>query len=363
MKAQSCGVGVVGYGPNSASQTFHVPLIGAEPRFTLEAVSTLMPEVVKPLLPGINVVTEVDDVINNPHVELVVIATPNAWHYQYAKQALAAGKHVVVEKPLCITVKETDELIALAKSKNLILTQFHNRRWDAGFLTVQKLIAENRCGELAVYEANYDRWAPEVPVNWREEKKPGAGALFDLGVHLLDQTLALFGRPEAVTATIRAQRDGAAVDDYFSLQLDYGRLQAVLRASFLAASPGPRYKLSGSRGAYVKAGAAIQDPQAGMLAAGQRPGEPGWGEDRPEDYGFFTDGQTRETIPTVPGSYQSFYAGLADAILEDSQPPVPVEDARDILAIIEAAFRSESEGRRIPAAEIGFAETKLEVHS
>lgn len=363
MKAQSCGVGIVGYGPNSASQTFHVPLIGAEPRFTLEVVSTLMPDVVRPLLPGINVVTEVDDVINNSAVQLVVVATPNAWHYEYAKRALEAGKHVVVEKPLCITAKEIDELIALAKSKDLILSQFHNRRWDAGFLTVQKLIADRHCGELAVYEANYDRWAPEVPANWREEKKPGAGALFDLGVHLLDQTIALFGRPQAVSATIKCQRDGAAVDDYFSLELDYGRMQAVLGASFLAASPGPRYKLSGTKGAYVKAGAAIQDPQAGMLTSGMKPGDPGWGEDRPEDYGYFTDGQTRETIPTVPGSYQSFYSGLADAILHDKQPPVPVEDARDIVAIIEAAFRSETEGRRIPAAEIGFAQSKLEVHS
>jgi scyllo-inositol 2-dehydrogenase (NADP+) len=349
---EKCTVGIIGFGPKSASHTFHVPLIGVEPRLRLKTVSTLLPDESRPLLPDtVNVVTEADDILHDPEIDLVVVATPNAWHYEYAKRAIEQGKHVIVEKPIAITSAEVDELIALADTRKVLLSQFHNRRWDGGFLTTKKLMGENRCGNIASFEMNYDRWAPDVPDNWREAAKPGSGALYDLGVHLIDQTFALFGRPQSVYATIKTQRTNAQTDDYFKLHLDYGHIQATLGATMLAAAPGPRYKLYGDKGSYTKYGI---DLQAVMLNDGKLPGQPGWGEDTPESYGRFNDGAHEETLPTELGSYQSFYASIAASILENTPPPVPVADARDILALIEAAVRSNTEGRRIEAAEIGF---------
>jgi scyllo-inositol 2-dehydrogenase (NADP+) len=354
MSKPVCGVGIVGYGPGSASQTFHMPLITHEQQFEVRVVSTTLPDVVCPLLPEMDVVTEVSDVVHHPAIDLVVIATPNAWHYEYAKQALEAGKHVVVEKPLTLTTAEADELIALAKQKGVLLTQFHNRRWDGGFLTVQKLLREGSCGKPTFFEMHYDRYEPKLSGNWRETKAPGNGVLFDLGVHLLDQTFALFGRPKSVYATILSQRDPDSADDFFQLDLEYEDLQIVLGANLLAATPGPRYRLCGTKGTFVKAGAAQQDPQAGMLISGLRPGDKRWGEDTPEQYGTFSDGDQTEVVPTVPGAYQSFYHALAKAVTGDGDLPVSVEDARDIIAVIEAANLSRATGRKILADEIGF---------
>lgn len=354
MDTTVCGVGIIGFGPGSAAQTFHVPLLEHEAAFSLRIVSSLQPDEARPLLGDVPVTGDVDEVINHPEVQLVVVSTPNAWHYEYAKRALAAGKHVVVEKPLAITVAEADELIALAKQRGVLLSQFHNRRWDGGFLTLQQLLADERLGKPSLLEMHYDRFEPQLSGNWREDDKPGNGMLYDLGVHLLDQTLALFGRPQSVSATILSQRAPGKADDYFDVHLDYGQLQVVLGANLLAAIPGPRYRLCGSHGTFVKAGAAQHDPQAGMLIAGMRPGAAGWGEDTPDRYGQLSDGKTTTTIPTIPGAYQSFYHGLGEAILNGKPLPAPVEDARDIIAIIEAAKRSHQTGRRVSAEEIGF---------
>ena len=329
-----------------------MPLVTAEPRLNLKLVSSRRPDVeVRPVLPaGVRLTDQASKVIADPEVDLVVVATPNGFHYEMAKQALEAGKHVVVEKPLAITAKEVDELIGLARRRHLVLSQFHNRRWDGGALTVKRLLAEGRCGRTVNYESYYDRWVPEVAPGWREDNRPGAGVMYDLGVHLLDQTFALFGRPQAVTATIRVLRVGGKADDYFHLVLDYGDWQAVLGANMLAASPGPRHKLSGTKGAYVKYGV---DYQAIMLNDGLRPGDDGWGEDKPEEYGQFSDGARTETVRTEPGRYQEFYAGVAAAILDGAPLPVPPEEARDMVAVIEAAFKSSAEGRTIEGEELG----------
>jgi scyllo-inositol 2-dehydrogenase (NADP+) len=354
MSNNKIGVGIVGFGPGSASQTFHIPLLEHEPVFDVKIVSTKILEESRQLLPEKQVVESPEEVINHPEVSLVVVATPNAWHFEYAKKALEAGKHVVIEKPLALTVKEVDELITLANRKNVVLSQFHNRRWDAGFLTVKKLMNEKRFGKINFFEMHYDRFEPNLSGNWREDKLPGNGVFFDLGVHLLDQALDLFGRPQSVFANLQAQRDPEKAYDFFTLLLNYGDVQVELGANLLAAIPGPRYRVSGSKGTFVKAGATTQDPQAGQLLSGLRPGDPGWGEDEPERYGVFSDGQNSETIPTLPGAYQTFYNQLGNAIAKGVPQPVPVEDARDIIAIIEAAERSHETGRRIMADEIQF---------
>lgn len=350
-------VGIIGFGPVSAARTFHVPLIGVQPALQLHQVSSLLPlDELKPLLPtGVQLTADSADIINNPDIDLVVIATPIPFHFDLAKQALQAGKHVVVEKPITMSVSETDQLIALAKEKNLLLSQHHNRRWDAGFLTVQKLIADGAFGAIASYEAAYDRWVPEAPQSWQKPMKPGTGILYDLGVHLIDQTLALFGRPYAVTATLRAQRPNAEADDYFYIQLDYGQLQVTLHASMLAAVPAPRYKVLGSKGTFVKYMASYgSDPQANMLNDGMLPADKGWGQDIPEAYGSFHDGTAEKTIPSEPGAYQKFYEGIAAALANGVPQPVPVEDARDGIAIIEAAMTSDAQGRTVKADEISF---------
>jgi scyllo-inositol 2-dehydrogenase (NADP+) len=239
----------------------------------------------------------------------------------------------------------------MAGDAGVLLSQFHNRRWDGGFLTAQELLAEGKVGEVALFEANYDRWLPTVGKSWRDMALPGSGVLFDLGTHLVDQAIALFGRPRSVTATLLNQRHAAVIDDYFNLELDYGRTQVLLRACMLAATPGPRYRLCGSRGTYVKHG---PDPQVAMLKAGRAPGGSGWGEEDPELYGYLSDGHTQTPVKTKAGCYQIFYRALAVAITESALLPVPVEDARDTIAIIEAAKKSHKCGCRISAADMDF---------
>jgi scyllo-inositol 2-dehydrogenase (NADP+) len=351
-----CGVGIIGYGPRTAARTFHVPLVGVEPRLKLRAVSARAPEAARTLLSDqdVAVAATPEEIIAHPDVDLAVIALPNALHYDVAKRALEADKHVVVEKPLADTTAQVDELMALAADRGLVLSQFHNRRWDGGFLTVKKLLTDRRLGHPTSYEANYDRWEPQAPQGWRTGRAIGAGVLKDLGVHLIDQTLDLFGRPQAVTATIRTQRkspeaDEYLADDYFALWLDYGRMQVKLGANLLAATPGPRYKIGGTLGMYTKFGI---DYQAASLNHGWLPGDPGWGEDRPAEYGRFSDGTHEMPVVTELGSYQEFYRGIAAAIFDGTALPAPVEDARDTMAIIEAAIRSDAEGRRITSDEI-----------
>jgi scyllo-inositol 2-dehydrogenase (NADP+) len=320
-----------------------------------------MPDEVKPLLPDITVTTDVDDVINHPEVDLIVIAVPNAWHFEFAQKALQAGKHVVVEKPLTVTAAETDELIALTKQKGVILTQFHNRRWDGGFLTAKKLIKNGTLGDVAIYEANYDRWVPTVSDNWREQNKPGNGALYDLGIHMIDQAFALFGRPHAIQATIKNTRPNAQTDDYFDIQFFYPNIQVNLRATMLGADPAPRYKVIGTKGTYIKHMAEYgSDPQAGMLTQGMRPGDTGWALDEPKNYGYIADGDTKTPVPTVQGAYETFYTHLADAILSGKPQPIPTEETRDIIAAIEACFASNAQGKRLSAKEIGFLQPPKE---
>lgn len=352
MDSRIYNVGIIGYGPNSAARTFHVPLIGYEPALKVKTISTLLPEETKAMVPNANVTTEPNDIFSDDEIDMVVVATPNIFHRDYAEKALQAGKHVVVEKPLAITSKEIAALIALAKQKDRILMQFHNRRWDGGFLTVQQLIKDGACGDIKLLEMNYDRWVPTVSEGWRDTAAAGSGVLYDLGLHLLDQTLALFGRPIAVQATIANQRPGATVDDYFVLNLAYPDHQVVLRATMLATEPAPRYRLVGTKANYVKYGI---DRQALQLNEGILPNDPTWGRDDTKDYGLFNTGENEaRPHPTERGAYQMFYHHLAGALAGKNNPPVDARDAHDVVALIEAAFRSNREKRTIGKADINY---------
>jgi scyllo-inositol 2-dehydrogenase (NADP+) len=272
-------------------------------------------------------------------VDLVVISTPNAFHFPLARAALEAGKHVVVDKPFTVSVAEADALIDLAHARGRLLSVFHNRRWDGDFLTVAKLLP--RLGDVRLYEAHWDRFRPALRHGWKEDPGQGAGLLLDLGPHLVDQVLCLFGMPRAVRADVLAQRPGSRIDDYFALTLDYGPLRVLLSASMLVAEPRPRFAVHGSGGSFVKYGV---DPQEAELNAGVDPRETG--ADPIDGLVTSADG-VRETVATERGRYLTFYEGVAAAVRGEGPVPVDPANARDGLRVIEAARASVREGRTI----------------
>ena len=344
-------VGILGYGLVSAARTFHVPLVSFEDRLHLKSIATLLPDEAHQMVENVHITTDSDEVINDPDIDLVVVALPNSLHYRYARQALEAGKHVVVEKPLCVTADEIEELIELARTHELTITQFHNRRWDAGFLTVQKLLNDKTCGDTRLLEMNYDRWAPEVSSGWRDHTAKGSGMLYDLGVHLLDQTICLFGYPLSVTASLQSHRPNSNAVDYFNVRLAYDEHEVVLRSSMLASLPAPRYRLIGAHGNYVKNGV---DMQAGQLNDGMLPDNPNYGLDTTEEYGILHTGKFAQPLPTERGTYQTFYHKLAAHLLDGTPMPVPPSDAHAIVTLVEAAQRSHEEQRTIISSEMKF---------
>ncbi|PLT48285.1 Myo-inositol 2-dehydrogenase [Paenibacillus pasadenensis] len=343
--------GLIGYGLSGA--VFHAPLIAAEEGLTLTGVVTSQREKVLEDYPEVQVHDDVESLLASG-VELVVVASPNTLHYEHARSAILAGKHVVVEKPFTNTSKEAEELIALAREKGVRLSVFHNRRWDNDFLTVQQVLASGGIGRISVYEAHYDRYAPEVEVEtaWRDQRLPGSGILYDLGSHLIDQAVQLLGMPESIWADLRLDREGAVTVDYFHLVLGYPQSRAILRAGTLVRQAGPRYMVHGEQGSYIKYGL---DPQEEQLKSGRRPGDEGWGADKPECYGELTTAvgelTVRTKVDTLPGRYEDFYRGIAEAIQGGAAMPVPPEDALGVIRLIEAARRSAKEKRVIELAE------------
>jgi scyllo-inositol 2-dehydrogenase (NADP+) len=342
------GVGLVGYG--LAGSVLHAPLIAAEPRLRLHAVASSRPERVRRDLPAVRVVATPDALLEDPAVELAVVAAPNALHHRLAGAALRAGRHVVVDKPLVTSSAEADELIGLAGEQGRLLSVFHNRRWDGDYLTVRHCVRAGLLGRVSTYIARYDRFAPRPAGGWREGEGPGAGVLWDLGAHLVDQALALFGPPATVMADVGRQRPGALTDDYFHLVLGYGELRAILHAGSLVRAPGPRFEVHGDKGSFRKYGV---DGQAAALEAGARPGDPGWGSDPEDRYGSLTTEvaglEVTGRLATLPGSWQSFYRGVAEAIRGEGPVPVTGEEARATVRIIERALESGRQGRVVAA--------------
>jgi scyllo-inositol 2-dehydrogenase (NADP+) len=291
-------------------------------------------------------VASLDDVIQRS--DLVVVASPNTTHFPVAKQALEAGKHVVIDKPFTVTLDEADELIDLATQHKRVLSVFHNRRWDADFMTVRDVLA--RLGEVMLFEANWDRFRPQIKQGWREKSELGGGLLSDLGPHLIDQALQLFGMPDAIGGEILAQRESALVDDYFDLALHYGRRRVNLRSSTLVATPRPRFAVHGTAGSFIKQGL---DPQEAQLKAGLDPRHAAFGIDSRDGILTDADGQS-ETLPTRRGNYLAFYESVAAAIIDGTPVPVAPLDARNGLMIIDLARRASAQGRllEVPAASL-----------
>lgn len=332
--------GLIGFGLGGTA--FHAPLIEAVDGFELAAIGTSRQEAVATAYPGVPAVAA-EALIADPTIELVVVSTPNPTHFSLAQAALRAGKHVVIDKPLTPTAAEAEALIALAESQGRLLLPFHNRRWDSDFLAVQALLDSGRLGEILLFEAHWDRFRPELSQAWKEAD--GAGQLLDLGPHMLDQALVLFGMPDAVQGDVVGQRGNSPVDDYFAVTLFYGARRVVLASSRMIAAARPRFALHGRGGSFVKYGL---DPQEAAMRAGGSLRDPAHGLEDPAQHGVLTlpDG-TQECIPSERGDYRRFYAGVAAAIREGAAAPVAAADALAGLRLIELARRSAAEGRRI----------------
>ncbi|PHM65402.1 dehydrogenase [Xenorhabdus stockiae] len=337
-------VGLVGYG--YASKTFHAPLIAGTPNVELVAISSSDAEKVKKDWPGINVVSSPEALFNDPDIDLIVIPTPNDTHFPLAQKALAAGKHVVVDKPFTITVAEAEALKKQAEEANLLLSVFHNRRWDSGFLTVQSLLKDNVLGELKYYESHFDRYRPAVRQRWREAAGAGSGIWYDLGPHLLDQAVQLFGKPQAITTDLGIIRPNAETADYFHAQLKYPTLKVVLHASMLVAAESPIYTLHGMSSSYVKYGL---DTQEDCLKAGESLTQENWGYDARDGHvtASQNDNLITQTVPNLPGNYGAYYAAVRDAILAGKPNPVTAEEAILIMKLIEAGEKSAKEQRTV----------------
>ena len=341
----SLNVALIGYG--YVGKTFHAPLIAATPGLELHTVVSSDAAKVAADFPDVRVAAGLDNALADPAIDLVVIATPNALHAPQALAAFAASKSVVVDKPFALDAAQAREMADAAKAAGKLLAVFHNRRWDSDFLTLQRLIAEDALGQVVQYESHFDRFRPQVRDRWRERAGPGSGAWMDLGPHLLDQALVLFGAPLGVSADIGVQREGAEADDYFHVVLRYPTLRAILHGSLLTAASDLRLAVHGTKASYLKHGL---DPQEAQLKAGMTPGAPGWGRD--SRHGVLVtvedDIQIRADVrPEVLG-YRAFYAGVREAILHGAPSPVPVEEALRVMELLELAQRASDERRELP---------------
>ncbi|SFR98661.1 Predicted dehydrogenase [Granulicella pectinivorans] len=342
MSQKPLRVSLIGYG--YVGKTFHAPLICAVEGLALTVVGSSRPDDVHAMYPDARVCSFEEAAVADD-VDLVVIATPNTSHFPLAAAALRAGKHVVVDKPFTTTLADARELVALAKEHDRLLSVFHNRRWDSEVLATKAVLESGALGRVTHYECHMDRFRPVVRKRWREDQGEGAGLWFDLGPHLIDQAVHLFGLPEAVTASFGTLRDGGQTDDWAHVLLTYPGLRVILNSTLLAAGRGPRTTVHGTAATWMKYGADTQEPQ---LQAGMLPSDPLFGHD--PDPGILIDGATgeRTEIPAPRGLQQGYYEEIRDAILSGQPPRLTGKDAIAVMAILETTFASGREGRTLP---------------
>ena len=334
-------VALVGYG--NAGKTFHAPLVTACPDLRLHSVVTSRAEDLHADWPDARAVPEFETVLADPEIDLVVLATPDALHAAQAEAALNAGKAVVIDKPFALNLADARRLVDLSETKGLLLSVFQNRRWDADFLALQAELASGRLGEVVTVESRYDRHRPLVRDRWREND--GDGVWMDLGPHLVDQILVLFGRPQAIACDLAIQRPGGLTPDWVHAVLRYPDKRVVLNAAMLCAAPDVRFAVHGTKGSWLKSGLDVQEDQskAGMIV-----GAPGWGVD-PKP-GTFVDGETgeRSPAPGPAGDYRAFYAGVARALRGEGPPSVTAREALAVMEVLDAGLRSAASRREVP---------------
>jgi len=332
---------LVGFGFSAV--TFHAPLIQALPEYTIRQVVSSQADKVTSVFPEADVIGTLEEALQDDQTELVIITTPTALHFEMAKQAIEAKKHVLLEKPAVVTMEEAIELQRLATHHGVYVAVYQNRRYDGDFLTVEQLVEMNEIGDWQLFESRFDRYRPVVRDRWREKAGPGSGILFDLGSHLIDQALALFGEPDAVVGDVLFQRDGAETDDGFHITLFYGKRRVILRSNSFIQGATPRFELHATRGSYLKYG---MDPQEARLASGQ-PVDVTIGQEEAVNYGYLqiTD-HPAERLATLAGNYLGFYKALAEG-LKTGDVPVDLTDALKTMQIIEAVRLSSETGRKI----------------
>ncbi len=349
---------VLGFG--LAGKVFHAPFVSAVPGLELSAIVQRRGDEAAAAYPEVRILRSVEEAFADPNIDLIVVATPNDTHVDLTTRALQAGKHVVVDKPFAPDSQQARNLIAASKQAGKVLAPFHNRRFDGDFLTVRKLLAESALGRVVTVRSHFDRFRPlQRPNSWKESGGPANGMLFDLGPHLVDQALALFGTPSAVTASVRSDRDQTNIDDAFVIALHFGGkgdvpyIRYECHATMLAAEPAPRFAIHGTHGSYTKFG---NDPQEAALVAGAK--VPSLAESTPwlpepeSAWGHLTTvadrsnpGELRRTpVPTEPGDYRQFYVSVRDAILGVAPLAISAEDGFRAIRLLELA-RMSSERR------------------
>ena len=339
--------GLVGFG--MAGRVFHAPLISSVEGMELAAVVERNSDKAAERYPGITTYRSLDDLLKDASIDLVVVATPSGSHFQVAQQVLEAGKNAVVDKPTAVTSAQIAELIRLASARGALLVPFHNRRWDSDFLTIQKVMDEEMLGRLVHFQSTFDRWSPGATRRpWKDDPAQGGGMLLDLGTHLADQALTLFGKPEAVGAEVRRERDGEGTNDSFTVRLHYPGFTVTLGSNCLSSLARPRYHLRGTKGNYWKWGL---DPQEAALNLASRITAPDWGREPASEWGTLSvgvdGGIVTQPVTPVPGDYRAYYAGVRDAVLGKAPAPVAAVEAWRTARVLEWAAASSEQRRDI----------------
>ena len=337
-----CSFGMSGW-------VFHAPFISINPKFNFYGVWERTKNLAQEKYPGVKTFRSLEELLADPNIELVIVNTPSVTHFDYAKQVIEAGKHLIVEKPFTATVAEAEELIGLAKKKNVKLSVYQNRRYDSDYKTVKKILDEGALGNIVDAEIHYDRYTPELSYKaHKETPTPAVGSVYDLGAHLIDQALQLFGMPDAVFADIAINRPGSKVDDYFDLKLFYPAHRVTLKSSYFVREALPGYVFHGTKGSFIKPKTDVQETD---LQAHKKPGGDDWGIEPDSQKGFLhteADGKViKGYVDSMQGNYGDYYDGIYDAIRNNKEVPVNAEDGMKVIKLIEAAYKSHKEKRVI----------------
>lgn len=338
-------VGIIGYG--LSGRIFHGAILSSMHEFKINKIVTsdnLKKIQVEQDFKDIIVVNKVNDVLNDENIELIIISTPNTSHCKLAKDAMLAGKNVIIEKPFTVTSEEAESLIKISEETGMVLSVYHNRRFDSDYKTIKEIINKKYLGRIVEFESHFDRFRNTFKENsWREEALPGSGMLYDLGAHLIDQSLDLFGMPNEIYCDIFSQRNGK-VDDNFELLLYYQDLKVTLRSGMLVKERLPRFILNGMNGSFVKYGLDIQEQE---LKDGKRPINDSWGIEPTELHGILNTVDKREVYPSKRGDYREYYKNIYDVICNKSSLIISANDGLNVIKIIEAAILSNKEKKRI----------------
>lgn len=332
-----------------SGQVFHAPFIDLHDGFELTAIVERTKNLSRERYPHARIVRSFEELIALPELELVVVNTPDMTHYEYAKMALLAGKNIIVEKPFVFHAEQGEELKRLAEERGLFITVYHNRRWDSDFLTLKKVLESGKLGRPVEFISAFERFRPRPIDSWKDRADYRVGTTYNLGSHTIDQVLQLFGMPEAVWGTIDVLRDGGGIDDYFQIQMLYPKLKVTTRSGLVMCEQGPRFVLHGLNGSFVKYGLDVQED---VLKTGAKPEGAEWGREPEAIWGTVSyldesGALVREKVESLPGDYMGYYDAIYATLREGAEPAVRIDDALNVIRVIEAAFESDRTGNAV----------------